>query len=126
MVEGNKENIEMVKKKRGRRPKDTKNEYVLNKEQTKFFVDLSKDEKDLGKIQEILVEANTKKHGGEVLFKDLALYAISKLSKKDIEKLQENSLSEMEKVERSLDEYNIKNGTKLNLGEYLLKKLNLN
>ena len=126
MVEGNKENIEMVKKKRGRRPKDAKNEYVLNKEQTKFFGDLSKDEKDLGKIQEILVEANTKKHGGEVLFKDLALYAISKLSKKDIEKLQENSLSEMEKVERSLDEYNIKNGTKLNLGEYLLKKLNLN
>ncbi|WP_127718287.1 hypothetical protein [Halobacteriovorax sp. HLS] len=126
MVEGNKENIEMVKKKRGRRPKDAKNEYVLNKEQTKFFVDLSKDEKDLEKIQEILVETNTKKHGGEVLFKDLALYAISKLSKKDIEKLQENSLSEMEKVERSLDEYNIKNGTKLNLGEYLLKKLNLN
>jgi hypothetical protein len=126
MVEGNKENIQMVKKKRGRRPKDAKNEYVLNKEQTKFFVDLSKDEKDLGKIQEILVGANTKKHGGEVLFKDLALYAISKLSKKDIEKLQENSLSEMEKVERSLDEYNIKNGTKLNLGEYLLKKLNLN
>ncbi len=126
MVEGNKENIEIVKKKRGRRPKDAKNEYVLNKEQTKFFVDLSKDEKDLGKIQEVLVEANTKKHGGEVLFKDLALYAINKLSKKDIEKLQENSLSEMEKVERSLDEYNIKNGTKLNLGEYLLKKLNLN
>ena len=126
MVEGNKENIEMVKKKRGRRLKNAKNEYVVNKEQTKFFVDLSKDEKDLGKIQEILVEANTKKHGGEVLFKDLALYAISKLSKKDIEKLQENSLSEMEKVERSLDEYNIKNGTKLNLGEYLLKKLNLN
>lgn len=117
---------EVVKKKRGRKPKDYKEEYELNKDQTKFFVDLSKEKEDLKKIQELLIEANNKKHGGEVIFKDLALYAISKLSKKDLEKIQENSLSEMEKVERSLDEYNQKNGTKLNLGEYLLKKLNLN
>ncbi|MAE59484.1 MAG: hypothetical protein CME69_11420 [Halobacteriovorax sp.] len=116
----------VVKKKRGRRPKDTKVEYELNMEQTKFFVDLSKEKDDLKKIQELLIESNEKNHGREVLFKDIALYAISKLTKKDIEKIQENSLTEMEKVERSLEEYNQKNGTKLNLGEYLLKKLNLN
>jgi hypothetical protein len=126
MEEVRKENIDKVVKKRGRRPKDKKMEYEINKEQSKFFVDLSKERKELEEIQNILLEANKKKHGGEVLFKDLALYAISKLGKKDIEKVQENSLSEMEKVERSLDEYNSKNGTKLNLGEYLLKKLNLN
>jgi hypothetical protein len=126
MVEGSKEKVDMVGKKKGRRLKDGKNGYVVNKEQTKFFVDLSKDELELGKVQEILMEANTKSHGGEILFKDLALYAVSKLGQKDIEKLQENSLSEMEKVERSLDEYNVKNGTKLKLGEYLLKRLNLN
>ncbi len=125
MVE-KKEIEESQKKKRGRRPKDAKVEYVLNKEQTKFFVDLSKDEKELRTVQDILLKVNDKKHGGEVLFKDIATFAISKLNIKDIEKLQENSLSEMEKVQRSLDEFNTKNNLKLSLGEYLLKKLNLN
>ena len=126
MMEEKKEIEENPKKKRGRRPKDAKFEYVLNKEQTKFFVDLSKDEKELKTVQEYLLKANNKKHGGEVLFKDIALFAMGKLTTKDIDKLQENSLSEMEKVQRSLDEYNTKNGVNLNLGEYLLKKLNLN
>ncbi len=117
---------ENPKKKRGRRPKDVVPEYVLNKEQTKFFVDLSKDQKELELIQEYLLKANNKKHGGEVLFKDIALYAIGKLTVKDMDKLQENSLTEMEKVERSLEEFNTKNGVELSLGEYLLKKLNLN
>ncbi len=113
-------------KKRGRKPLGYKEEYVLNKDQSKFFVDLSKEYELLKKVQELLVEANNKNYGGEITFKDIALFAIDKLSKKDIEKLKDNSLSEMEKVERSLEEYNQKNGTKLNLGEYLIKKLNLN
>ena len=116
----------VVKKKRGRKAKGEKVLYELKKDQSKFFVDLGKEKKELEKIQELLIESNNKNHGREVLFKDIALYAISKLTKKDVEKIQENSLTEMEKVERSLDEYNQKNGTKLNLGEYLLKKLNLN
>ena len=126
MIEEKNKNEEGTKKKRGRRPKDAKPEYVLNKEQTKFFVDLSKDEKELKTVQEFLLKANNKKHGGEVLFKDIALYAMGKLTTKDIDKIQENSLSEMEKVQRSLDEYNAKNNVSLSLGEYLLKKLNLN
>ncbi len=126
MTEENNENMEVNKKKRGRRPKDVKVEYELNKEQTKFFVDLSKDEKGLELVQEYLIKANNKKHGGEISFREIALYAISKLNEKDIGKIQESSLSEMEKVERSLDEFNKKNGTNLSLGEYLLKKLNLN
>lgn len=126
MIEEKSANEESTKKKRGRRPKDAKPEYVLNKEQTKFFVDLSKDEKELKTVQEFLLKANNKKHGGEVLFKDIALYAMGKLTVKDIDKIQENSLSEMEKVQRSLDEYNTKNNVNLSLGEYLLKKLNLN
>ncbi|WP_127716705.1 hypothetical protein [Halobacteriovorax sp. HLS] len=126
MIEEKNKNEEGTKKKRGRRPKDEKPEYVLNKEQTKFFVDLSKNEKELKIVQEYLLKANDKKHGGEVLFKDIALYAMGKLTTKDIDRVQENSLSEMEKVQRSLDEYNAKNNVKLSLGEYLLKKLNLN
>ncbi len=119
-------NNEEVKKKRGRRPKSEKVAYEINKEQSKFFVDLSKETKSLKKIQDLLLKANNKTHGCEVIFKDLALYAISKLTDKDIEKVQEASLSEMEKVQRSLDEYNRKNGLNLTLGEYLLKKLNIN
>lgn len=126
MVEEKKENEEGRKKKRGRRPKNMKVEYVLNKEQIKYFVDLSKDRKELEDVQDVLQRANDKVHGGEILFKDIALYAIGKLNLKDIERLQENSLSEMEKVQRSLDEFNTKNKLNLSLGEYLLKKLNLN
>lgn len=123
--------MEMEKKevgngKRGRKPKNENREYKVNTEQTKFFVDLSKDIEVLSHVHKILSEANTKEFGQEVIFKDIALYAIGKICKKDIEKIQENSLSEMEKVERSLIDYNLKNGTSLKLGEYLLKKLNLN
>lgn len=125
-MEKNMENKIKKNKKRGRKPLGYKEEYVLNKDQSKFFVDLSKEYELLKKVQELLVEANNKNYGGEITFKDIALFAIDKLSKKDIEKLKDNSLSEMEKVERSLEEYNQKNGTKLNLGEYLIKKLNLN
>lgn len=118
--------IEEGKVKKGRRKKGEVVKYEVNKEQTKFFVDLSKNQKDLREIQELLVKANNKDYGEEVLFKDLCLYAIAKLSNKDIERIQDNSLSEMEKVERSLCEYNTKNKLELSLGEYLLKKLNIN
>ena len=76
-------------------------------------------------IFNLLETANKKEYGREILFKDIALYGISRITNKDIEKIQELSLSEMEKVERSLDEYNKKNGTKLTLGEYLVKKLSI-
>ena len=124
-MENNMDNEIKKIKKRGRKPIGYKEEYVLNKDQSKFFVDLSKENELLKKVQELLIEANNKNYGGEITFKDMALFAIDKLTKKDIEKLKDNSLSEMEKVERSLEEYNQKNGTKLNLGEYLIKKLNL-
>lgn len=124
-MENNMENEIKKNKKRGRKPIGYKEEYVLNKDQSKFFVDLSKENELLKKVQELLIEANNKNYGGEITFKDMALFAIDKLTKKDIEKLKDNSLSKMEKVERSLEEYNQKNGTKLNLGEYLIKKLNL-
>ena len=119
------ENTEVRKKKRGRKPKNTKTVYELNKDQTKFFVDLTKDKENLEMIFNLLETANKKEYGREILFKDIALYGISRITNKDIEKIQELSLSEMEKVERSLDEYNKKNGTKLTLGEYLVKKLSI-
>ena len=120
-----KANAELVVKKRGRRPKGIKDEFILNKDQTKFFVDLSKDKKILKDIMSLLEQANNKSYGREITFKDLSIYAVKKLNSKDIEKIQENSLSEMEKVERALDDYNSKNGESLSLGEYLVKQLKI-
>jgi len=92
-----------------------------SKEQNKFFIDVSKD--NLGKdlIVSLLTQANTKSYGREINLKDLVIISLGKLNNKDIEKIQESSLSDMEKVERKCDEYNSKNGTSLSLGEYLTK-----
>ena len=78
------------------------------------------------KIFSLLAKANNKTYGREITFKDLVLYAVEGINDKDLEKLKDGSLTEMERVERHLDEYNQKNGTTLSLGEFLIKKLNLN
>jgi hypothetical protein len=74
----------------------------------------------------LLRKCNEKDFGKEILFKDLCLYAVSKLTDKDLEKIQEGSLSEMEKVERALFDYNKKSGSNLTMGEFLVKKLGIN
>lgn len=113
-------------KKRGRKAKGEIKEVVVKEAQTKFFVDLSNDKDSLNLILNILKKCNEKDYGREILFKDLCLYSTKKLNDKDIEKIQESSLSEMEKVKKAMDEYNLKFETKLNLGEFLIKKLGIN
>jgi hypothetical protein len=122
----NVEGSEVVKKKRGPKKKE-KNEEIQNKdEQDKFFIDVSKEPENKEFIYKLLGEANNKTYGRKIILKDLLLASIAKLNAKDIEKLQENSLDEMEKVERALDEYNKKAETKLTLGEFLVKRLGIN
>lgn len=125
MNEEDQSKSEVMKKKRGRRPKNLKEESIVNKEQTKFFVDLSKDKKNLEVVLNLLGEVNKKSYGKDITFKDVSIYAINKLNNKDYEKIQEGSLSEMEKVERALDEYNQKNSDSLSLGEFLVKQLKI-
>ena len=90
------------------------------------MVDLSSDKIALELVFKLLLESNQKDYGHEITFKELAIFALERLSSKDVEKIQEGSLSEMEKVERALKEFNSKNGTHLSLGEFLVKKLNIN
>ena len=116
-------NNEVIIKKRGRKPKNQTRETLINKEQSKFFVDLSNEQESLSLIFDFLLKCNEKNYGRPILFKDICIYAISKLTDKDVDKIQEVSLSEMEKVQRALDDYNKKNGQKLELGEFLVKKL---
>lgn len=113
-------------KKRGRKPKNQISEYVLNKDRSKFFVDLSCEKVELDLIFGLLERANQKDYGREITFKDLALFSVTKLTDKDLEKIQESTLSDMEKVERALIEFNKKNNSNLGLGEFLVKRLSIN
>ncbi len=111
---------------RGRKKKEnTREENHVEDHQYKFFVDLRHEKEVLEQILKMLKEANNKPYGKEITFRDLAVYAVPKLTIKDIEKIQEGSLSEMERVQRLLDEHNEKNKTSLTLGEFLVKKLNI-
>lgn len=111
---------------RGRKKREnTREESNVEDQQYKFFVDLRHEKDVLEQILKMLKEANNKPYGKEITFRDLAVYAVPKLTTKDIEKIQEGSLTEMERVQRLLDEHNEKNKTSLSLGEFLVKKLNI-
>lgn len=112
--------------KKGRKKKDKKLEETNEVDsQYKFFVDLRHEKEVLEQILKMLKSVNDKSYGREITFRDLAVFAVPKLTTKDLEKIQEGSLSEMERVQRLLDEHNQKNETKLTLGEFLVKKLNI-
>lgn len=116
---------EEEQKKRGRRAGNQEEQNKKNKEQTKFIIDVSKDKSSQELILKLLESANNKEHGREVSLRDIVVVALSKLTSKDLEKIQEDSLSEMEKVEKALLEYNKKNNSNLTLGEFLVKKLGI-
>ena len=106
--------------------KEKKNEEShVEDTQYKFFVDLRHEKEVLEQILKMLKDVNNKSYGRELTFKDLSVYAVPKLNTKDLEKIQESSLSEMERVQRLLDEHNEKTNSKLSLGEFLVKKLNI-
>lgn len=122
----NTENENVIKGSRKGRKENVKNHQEIEVEQqSKFFIDLRKDSENLEMILNVLKEANNKDYGREIILKDLVLAAVPKLTTKDVERIQEQSLTEMERVQRHLDDYNQKNNTKLALGEFLVKKFNL-
>ena len=110
--------------KRGRKKSENR-ETKINKEQSKFFVDLGKDKAVLESIITIIREANNRAYGREITFKDLAIYALPRLTSKDLERIQETTLSDMERVHKLLEEHNQKNSTSLSMGEFLIKKMNI-
>lgn len=111
------------KRKRKTTPGDQENQN--QKEQNKFFVDVSKDSESREMILRLLEQANKKEHGREIILKDLVLVALPKLTAKDIEKIQENCLTAMEKIEREWTEHNKKNSVELTLDQFLVKKLGI-
>lgn len=113
-------------KKRGRKPKNQNKEVEINKDQTRFYVDLRDNKESQDLIFSFLTKCNEKNYGKPILFKELCVYAIGKLNEKDIDKIKEHSLSEMEKVQKTVDDYNKKHNTNLSMGEFLVKKLGIN
>lgn len=118
----------------GRRPRKMREastkkigeECVVNREQTKFFVDVSGEKESADLILGLLARANNKELGRPITFKDLTLAGLAKLDDKDVKRICEGSLTEMEKVERARLEFNQKNGTALAMGEFLVRQLKIN
>lgn len=124
-IRENENKPEEGKKKRGRKKKNEGPE-ENQKEQNKFFIDVSKEPENKEMILGMLAQANQKENGREIILKDLVLASLPKLTSKDIERIQEGCLTEMEKVERAFSEYNRKHETKLSMGEFLVKRLGIN
>ena len=82
-------------------------------------------EKTREKVFKILEKANEKRWGKEITFKDVTSYALSLLTEKDVKRLQESSLGDMDKVQRCLADYNKKTGEGLVLGKFLVRKLKI-
>lgn len=93
--------------------------------QDKFFIDVTKDQEAKEMVTKLLGEANNKSFGRTIILKDLVLAALPKLTAKDIEQIQNNVLSNLEKVKKQCFEYNQKNKTDLDLGEYLVSVKNI-
>ncbi len=114
-------------KRKYKKREDMKNEErEENKnDQDKFFIDVTKDQEAKELISKLLVEANNKSFGRQIFLKDLVLAALPKLTTNDIEQIQNNVLSSLEKVKKQCFEYNQKNKTDLDLGEYLVSVKNV-
>ena len=93
-------------------------EYVINIEQSKFFVDVSNDKESQALIIDLQQKSYNKEAGVRLSFKELCLLGLSKITDKDIKEL----LASVHRVnvQLALDEFNAKNGTKLELGKSLI------
>lgn len=125
MIEEEKLKVGKVEGKEKKRKTKEIKEVEESREKYKFFVDLRDEKEELEIISKLLREVNKKDFGREILFKDLAVYAVTRLTSKDLDKIQEGSLNDMERVQRLLKEHNEKNKTNLDLGTFLVKKLNI-
>jgi len=116
---------EVEEKKIDRKSKNNKVVFKINKEQTRFRVDLGRDLEVLRKVFDLLEKANNKEYGRKITFKDLAFWGITKISSKYMEKIKKASMTKMDKVERFFNELKAKTNRDITHGEFLVKKLNI-
>lgn len=116
---------EIETKKRGRRRKTDEKTRIEIRDQNKYMIDVAKDSECRNLILNALKQANSKDFGKEVLIKDVLEILLPKLTNKDIEKLQENSLTEKEKIHKAHEEFNKKNNLELTFNEFLIRRLGI-
>ena len=92
----------------------------------RFVIDSTRAPKAHALAVRLLTAANRKERGRPVTFEHLSALALSKVNTADLERLKNESLSDMDKVSLKLIEYNRQNKTNLSLGEFLVRQLNLN
>ena len=92
----------------------------------RFVLDRSRSPKIHALAVRILTAANKKEHGREVTFENVAALALSKIKAPELERLKNQSLTDMDKVNLKLIEYNRRNKTNLSLGEFLIRELESN
>lgn len=100
-------------------------EHTEKTEQRRFVIDYSREPERLELVSKLLAQANQKPHGRPVVFKDLVNYALGKIGKRDLERIKEMALGEMDRVQILLEKHNFKHGTNLTLGEFLAMKLKI-
>jgi|APGre2960657468_1045069.scaffolds.fasta_scaffold09287_4 hypothetical protein len=114
-----------TKKKRGRKKKDEIKDKKEIKDQNKFIIDVNRNAEEKELILNVLRQANEKDFGREIQLKDILILLLSKLNVKDIEKLQENCLTDRERIRKAHIEFNKKNNTELSFDEFLIKRLGI-
>jgi len=112
----------IIKKKRGR--KRTKERPSIESKK-KFFIDFSQDNKNHKLVVELLTKANKKNFGREVMFKDLITHSLEKLTDKDIERIQDQTITSTDKLKMYLEKHNEKHGLDLKLEDLLVEKLKI-
>jgi hypothetical protein len=94
----------------------------------RLFVELktlNNSEEFMSKVDELLKLANEKDKGREILFTDLAVAGIGKLTSKDIKRIQQESLTNEDKLAIACEKYNKKNGTTLSIIDFAAAQLKL-
>lgn len=110
--------------KRGRKADEKKKHDELENKKT-FSVSFRKNEKMRQKLLQILREANAKEFGNPVVFDDLVFFLLENISKKDIEKLKENSLDLKAKVMREFAKQSEKKDEGIDFWEYVASGLKI-
>lgn len=81
------------------------------------------DQESIGLVSLVLEKCNKSNIGRKVNLTDIFLYSIRKLKELDYESIKEETLTLEEKAEKSLSEFNHKNGTSLTMIELAIKQL---
>ena len=97
---------------------------VMGKERVVIYTkDLSDEDKKL--VEDVYSNVNDKSMGDNVSLTRIFIEGLKKLSSKDIERIQKDSLSAKDLIQIELEEYNNKNNSNLSLYEFAAMKMKL-